>query len=484
MAIALQGLYNQSHQFSAGIVNINAPFVGNVLAIEVTTKPEYLPNTQVVGYLYQHYGEASNGYALKSGKAIISLELPESSSLSFIPTPYLSDTYTLSIKYATVGAVIDGENTVGLPQQILDLPNNVQAIDLQLVNIENAITELEQSIPTWETLTGKPQTFSPSSHNHVKADITDLSLGWGDITDKPSAFAPSSHNHVKADITDLFLGWGDITDKPSTFPPSSHTHTADQIQGLSGLGGSSYIALSSNQTLESNKKYLATVNNLVCSLPANPAIGDWIEISNANFSSFRINHGNILQSILNNQTQSTAGSTDSGIILKPYGVITLVFIGANLWISGAKHRTINNWLNIALETTASPKNYTLTVDTFGLSAMNDGSESTNTNPNVADAWATCSLSGSHFIDSFRLITGQSNGWFNYPTQFRVYAGSGISGQLLGDFPINQETQVFTLNQSFQGNLVTVRFSRSGAPLTIKDLKINTRSVTGGEISVV
>jgi hypothetical protein len=469
MAIALQGLYNQSHQFSAGIVNINAPFVGNVLAIEVTTKPEYLPNTQVVGYLYQHYGSASKGYALRSGKDIISLELPESDSLSFVPTPYLSDTYTLSIKYATIGAVIDGENTAGLPQQILDLPNNVQAIDLHLVNIENAISELEQAIPTWETLTGKPLAFPPSSHNHVKAEITDLSLAWADITEKPL-----------------------------TFPPNSHTHTPDQIVGLSGLGGSSYIALSSNQTLESNKKYLATVNNLVCSLPANPAIGDWVELTNGNFSSFRINHGNNSQSILNNQTQSTAGSTDSGIILKPYGFISLTFVGSNLWISSNKHRTVNNWLSLSIvEPVETQKSYTPTPfasylynSSYNFSFINDGNTGVGVSATSLNASQGLSMIATFatttIITSFQSFNGQWNGAFNFPNRLRIYRGNTIdnSNLVYDGNPING-SQITISPEPTQASLQWVfQFTNGTGDVSVNEFRIWGRGASIGEISVI
>ena len=47
------------------------------------------------------------------------------------------------------------------------------------------------------------------------------SVAWGNVTGKPSTFTPSTHSHA----------WGDITGKPSTFTPSTHTHTSLATSG-------------------------------------------------------------------------------------------------------------------------------------------------------------------------------------------------------------------------------------------------------------
>lgn len=136
----------------------------------------------------------------------------------------------------------------------------------------------------WNNVSGKPFTFTPAAHKHVKADITDFptslpasdvktwakaankpSYSWGEITNKPSTFAPAGHKHVKADITDFpTLGtaaaknvgdfaaashshsWDSVTGKPTTFAPSSHNHddryyTESEIDTkLSGKANSSH----------------------------------------------------------------------------------------------------------------------------------------------------------------------------------------------------------------------------------------------------
>ena len=82
MEINFTNLHEQSHQFSNGLVAIEQDFSGNLLSIDVTTKPEYLANSQIIGYLYQIYESASKGYAIKSGKDLIRLELPETDRLA------------------------------------------------------------------------------------------------------------------------------------------------------------------------------------------------------------------------------------------------------------------------------------------------------------------------------------------------------------------------------------------------------------------
>lgn len=124
----------------------------------------------------------------------------------------------------------------------------------------------------WSTITGKPSSYTPSSHTHTKSQITDFpssmpasdvyswakaktkpSYAWSEITDKPSTFTPSSHTHTKSEITDFpasmpasdvydwakaktkpSYAWSEITSKPTTFTPASHTHN---YAGSASAGG-------------------------------------------------------------------------------------------------------------------------------------------------------------------------------------------------------------------------------------------------------
>ena len=76
--------------------------------------------------------------------------------------------------------VIDGKTDIGhthLEADITDLDKYTQA------EVDAAILG---ATPNWTSITGKPSSFTPSAHTHVKADITDF-----------------AHTHVEADITNL-----------------------------------------------------------------------------------------------------------------------------------------------------------------------------------------------------------------------------------------------------------------------------------------
>ena len=97
-------------------------------------------------------------------------------------------------------------------------------------------------VSSWNDLTDKPTTFTPSAHTHTKADITNFptslpasdvyswakasskpSYSWTEITSKPTSFTPSSHTHTKADITNFptslpasdVYSWAKASSKPS-----------------------------------------------------------------------------------------------------------------------------------------------------------------------------------------------------------------------------------------------------------------------------
>ena len=78
---------------------------------------------------------------------------------------------------------------------------------------------------TWETITNRPSTFTPSSHNH-----NDLYYTESEIENKLGYYSKSDHNHdsLYSKLAHVHT-WDSITSKPSTFTPSSHTHTWDQV---------------------------------------------------------------------------------------------------------------------------------------------------------------------------------------------------------------------------------------------------------------
>ena len=85
----------------------------------------------------------------------------------------------------------------------------------------------------WTDIQGKPSTYPPEAHTHIKADITDFSHThtWGEIINKPSVFPPESHTH----------DWTEVLNKPSTYPPEPHTHDISEIT----VGTGYYLAKTS-----------------------------------------------------------------------------------------------------------------------------------------------------------------------------------------------------------------------------------------------
>lgn len=120
-------------------------------------------------------------------------------------------------------------------------------------------------IVTWDSVTGKPATFTPSAHVHDIADINTLSTvltgksdtnhthAYSSLTAIPASFTPSAHTHTKANITDFahthaiadvtnlsttLTGKSDtdhthtyasLTSVPATFTPTAHTHVKADI---------------------------------------------------------------------------------------------------------------------------------------------------------------------------------------------------------------------------------------------------------------
>ncbi|WP_017999934.1 hypothetical protein [Paracoccus sp. N5] len=103
---------------------------------------------------------------------------------------------------------------------------------------------------TWSTLTGKPATFPPATHEHAIAEIAGLpealaaaggSPSWDAVTGKPAVFPPAAHQHPWSDLTGIPATfapaahthpWADITGKPSTYAPAAHAHAIGDVTGL------------------------------------------------------------------------------------------------------------------------------------------------------------------------------------------------------------------------------------------------------------
>ncbi len=66
----------------------------------------------------------------------------------------------------------------------------------------------------WEDLIGVPDTFPPDPHIHA--------VSWDDLAGVPETFPPADHEHE----------WGDLAGVPETFPPADHEHEWGDLGGV------------------------------------------------------------------------------------------------------------------------------------------------------------------------------------------------------------------------------------------------------------
>lgn len=66
----------------------------------------------------------------------------------------------------------------------------------------------------WGNVSGKPSTYTPSSHTHAKSEV-----GLGNVDN-----TADSAKSVKYATSAGSVPWSGVTGKPSTYAPSSHTH--------------------------------------------------------------------------------------------------------------------------------------------------------------------------------------------------------------------------------------------------------------------
>ena len=125
-------------------------------------------------------------------------------------------------------------------------------IGSQSVNYAN--TAGSANAVAWDSVTGKPSTYTPSSHTHTKSQITDFPTSlpasdvsaWAKADSKPSyskseiglgnvdntADSAKSVKYATSAGSANAVAWGNVTGKPSTYTPSSHTHAKSEV----GLG--------------------------------------------------------------------------------------------------------------------------------------------------------------------------------------------------------------------------------------------------------
>ncbi len=199
--------------------------------------------------------------------------------------------------------------------------------------------------------------------------------------------------------------------------------------------------ISTNIILGSNARYLVAADNLICSLPPNPAIGDTIDISNGNFFSFRINHGNEAQFILYNGLFTPSG-VNSGLELKHYADCQMFYQGENYWRVTYAIREINVFdgtdFREGLPYVASEKESYAYYFANTLNKINDGNLThgvMKTGGGTDNKFIIkCTFAAQTKLNNISIIGGQFNGAYNCPDEVRVYKGDSIDPiDLLNEF---------------------------------------------------
>ena len=454
-------------------------FVGNRLSVHLMITPNLDRVNTVIGIVTQHFGSHRCDYQIRASQSVLVLSLPETNYLSFFPISTLYDEYGIEFSYATVESSMSEPSIVILPENIALLPAKVAALETAQVdnvtyfeNIETILTSLENANTSivWDAVTGKPSTFPPSSHSHSITDITGLADDLALIN------------------IDLGMVKDAVTELESTTTTSTTTYLLN-------------TTTTTTTTLESNKSYLATVADLVCSLPSTPTVGNTVKLSTGNFS-LKVLHGNSSQQVLNNNTFTTVG-VDNGIVLKPYSSIELIYLGANLWVSTYRARTINNVSALSVEPTANSKAYTpastMSPDYSAvITSINNGVKTVGglTNGFLSSATSggiLLTLSTPIILSELRLWNGQGNVGSGAASVYKtnditVYAGSDTSGENLGTYTFDNSTATEQIKTVTPNSTPSSQFFLSVNTITpniigIIEIELWGKAGTGGEVTV-
>ncbi|RKL73810.1 phage tail protein [Moraxella catarrhalis] len=182
-----------------------------------------------------------------------------------------------------------GTSTPNLPQSALDDINKkiqdeierstqkddahdkaIQSLNTSKTSLSKSIDEIKEQLAgvssapasvTWDSITGKPSSFNPSSHSHTISDISGLqsllnakansnhSHAWNSITDKPQSFTPSSHVHQVSDIADLHT----ILSKYATKDEIPRINTDGLTIDTSNLATKSSVETLANKVTETSE---------------------------------------------------------------------------------------------------------------------------------------------------------------------------------------------------------------------------------------
>ena len=186
------------------------------------------------------------------------------------------------VRYINFGIAPQAPQKPDHGRRLYLLPNG----DFATIDDAGVVTPLATD---WDSITGKPSVFPPSSHTHPTSEVSGLDQNLADLEAADAALDAridhlaanldpaaldsiaeaaasinslqnqlDTHTHTASDITDFAsavvavsppVDWSSLTGKPTEFPPESHTHPANQITGLSDFIVASAPGLSINSTI-------------------------------------------------------------------------------------------------------------------------------------------------------------------------------------------------------------------------------------------
>ena len=259
-------------------------------------------------------------------------------------------------------------------------------------NVGHAVSADSANSVAWNNVSGKPSTYTPSSHTHTKSQITDFPSSLpanGGNASTVNGHTVNSNVPANAKFTDTntwrpigttadtacagndsrlsnarpasdvyawakasnkpSYSWSEITSKPSTFTPASHTHN---YAGSSSAGGSANSAVkldtatagSATQPVYfSGGKPVACSYTLGKSVPSNAVFTDtntWRGIqdnltSSSTSDSLSANQGRVLKSLVDGKAASNHTHNYNSIYLRYKTVEVSPKSTVEIWHSGA-----------------------------------------------------------------------------------------------------------------------------------------------------
>jgi hypothetical protein len=199
----------------------------------------------------------------------------------------------------------------------------------------------------WEDITGKPSTFTPSTHTHSISDVTSLQTTL-------DGKASTSHSHAISDVTGLQTAL-DGKQAGGSYAAASHSHAISDVTGLqTALDGKQ---ASGSYASASHSHAISDVTGLQTALDGKQASGSYAASSHT--------HGNVTN-------DGKIGSTaDKLVVTGTAGALTTATIGTGLTYSGGTLSASGGGSPAWADITGKPSTFTPSSHEHG-NITNDG----------------------------------------------------------------------------------------------------------------